>query len=439
MQDVDDIYIYFQTYAYAGAATAAQDEATSDEWAQVDAGLSPDVQVTTTGVQAGSKPMPQPDAVFYGQVKRDGTVLETGTLTAILPRGDTISVEIGAITGTDYNYALPIPLATYDAGDTNYAANSARIGETIRFTVDGVPAVLQDSGGTHFQAYPVGAAGPLYSITVDISGPGSYPPGDVNVSGKRDSADALMVLKYDVRLIQGVTTWPPGPNTVYLPLCDVTEDGRCNGTDALRILMCDVGLAECGPASAAGAATGVESGAGVEPAPPVFFRTEEQVTPTDSSTQLTVRVLAESPYSPLGAALLDVHFDPARLKPVSCVENPAGRMDLTACNTAYADGVVRYTSITTGGIVEVAPLFEVNFDVLDPTVLDAVAGGQRVTALAPEAAFDVNLQPLRPVSGAPAAPGQMDKKLFLPVIVVGPLPTTPTLDPETTERAVDMP
>ena len=37
-------------------------------------------------------------------------------------------------------------------------------------------------------------------MTIDVSGPGSYPPGDVNVSGKRDSADALMVLKYDVGL-----------------------------------------------------------------------------------------------------------------------------------------------------------------------------------------------------------------------------------------------
>ena len=102
--------------------------------------------------------------------------------------------------------------------------------------------------GTNYQAYAITAPGSGNVVTVDVSGPGSYPIGDVNVSGKRDAADALLVLKYDVGLTPGVTTWPPGPATVYLPLCDVTEDGACNSSDALRILMCEVSLASCGPA-----------------------------------------------------------------------------------------------------------------------------------------------------------------------------------------------
>ena len=40
----------------------------------------------------------------------------------------------------------------------------------------------------------------------------------------------------------GVTDFPPGPNTVYLPLCDIVENGRCDSSDALRILQCDVGM-----------------------------------------------------------------------------------------------------------------------------------------------------------------------------------------------------
>ena len=44
-------------------------------------------------------PMPQPDAMFYGVALRDGTPLASGTLTAILPRGDTVTAHIAPITG----------------------------------------------------------------------------------------------------------------------------------------------------------------------------------------------------------------------------------------------------------------------------------------------------------------------------------------------------
>ena len=60
------------------------------------------------------RPKPQPDVLFYGVALRDGTPLASGTLTAILPRGDTVTAEIAPITGTPYNYALAIPLSYYD-------------------------------------------------------------------------------------------------------------------------------------------------------------------------------------------------------------------------------------------------------------------------------------------------------------------------------------
>ena len=89
--------------------------------------------------------MPQPDVMFYGVALRDGTPLTSGTLTAILPRLGTITTQIAPIAGTKYNYALPVPLGYYDPTDTNYAADSARLGETVRFTVNGVPALLKDT------------------------------------------------------------------------------------------------------------------------------------------------------------------------------------------------------------------------------------------------------------------------------------------------------
>ncbi len=403
LQDVNDIYVYFQTYAYAGTMAAAAEA----ESAQAGAAL-PAAGIPAARVAADAKAMPQPDALFYGVAMRDGAVLKSGTLTAVLPRGGVVTTQIAAITGTDYNYVLAVPLSAYDPGVTPTAIDSARIAETISFTVDGVPAVLRDKDGT-YQAYRIGAAGSGYSVTVDVSGPGSYPLGDVNVSGRRDSADALLVLKYDVGLTPGVTTWPPGPGTVYLPLCDVTQDGRCNSSDALRILMCDVAMASCPSAGAAAA-----DAASLGDAQPAFFRLEQE----PDGSEWVVRVVAESPHAPLGAAVLSLTYDPARLAVVSCSENPAGRMDLAVCNGAYAEGTVKYTGITTGGIVEAAPLVEIRFGVLDPTLADQLAQGTALAELAVEAAFDLDLNALRAEYGQPVAPGA-PLTIYLPLITNG--------------------
>jgi hypothetical protein len=420
IQDVDDIYIYFQTYAYAGTMVAAAEQAANKQAAKE---ATPD-EVTQAAevaeVALAPNPMPQPHATFYGVALRDGTPMTSGTLTAILPRLGTVTTAIGPIAGTGYNYALPVPLGYYDPTDTNYAASSARLGETVRFSVNGVPAVLKDSTGASYQAYRIDAPGVGYAVTVDISGPGSYPPGDVNVSGKRDSADALLVLKYDVGLATGVTTWPPGPGTVYLPLCDVTQDGKCNSTDALRILMCDVALASC-PAGAAAEAANSEIPADAHPA---YFRAEQRA---DSATgQVSVRVLAESPHTPLGAATVEIRYDPARLTILSCAENPDSRLDLAVCNTGYGEGIVRYIGITTGGLVEPAALLEAQFQVVDPTVLDAVGQGTMVVELVAGPAFDLEGNPLKAITAVPSAPGD-PKKIYLPLLLSAPA------DPAATE------
>lgn len=254
---------------------------------------------------------------------------------------------------------------------------------------------------------------------MDISGPGSYPLGDVNVSGRRDSADALLVLKYDVGLTPGVTTWPPGPGTVYLPLCDVTQDGRCNSSDALRILMCDVALASC---PAAGGTAAVEE-ISLDDAQPAFFHLEQH----PEGDAWVVRVVAESPHAPLGATVLNVTYDLARVAVVSCSDSPAGRFDLTACNPDYAAGIVRDTGITTGGIVEAASLAEIRFQVLDAAFAEQLAQGAPLAELAVEAAFDVDLNALQPEvnvpgNNEPATP----KPIYLPLIVNGaPISTEP--------------
>ena len=99
IQDVDDIYIYFQTYAYAGTMAASAEAASAKVAAS-------ETITATLGLEEGAaaalapNPMPQPDAMFYGVALRDGTPLTSGTLTAILPRLDTMTAEIAPITGT---------------------------------------------------------------------------------------------------------------------------------------------------------------------------------------------------------------------------------------------------------------------------------------------------------------------------------------------------
>jgi len=403
IQDVDDIYIYFQTYAYAGTMAAASEAGA--EGVKREAVMRED---SAAAAALAPNPMPQPDALLYGVALRDGTPLASGTLTAILPRLGTVTTEIAPIAGTSYNYALPVPLGYYDPGDTNFATDSARVGETVRFTVNGVPALLKDSAGVSYQAYPIGAAGDAYAITVDLSGPGSYPPGDVNVSGKRDSADALLVLKYDVGLALGVTTWPPGPGTIYLALCDITQDGQCNSTDALRILMCDVGLASC----PAGAGAAVADAGSLEAAYPAHFTIQQEV--DAAAGQVVVRVQAASPYVPLAAAALDLRYDPIQLSVASCAENPAGRLDLAVCNPDYAEGTIRYTGVTMGGIVEAAPLVELRLQILDPAALEQLGQGRPAVDLSVTAAFDLEGAALRPVIAAPPA-ASSPRKLYLPL------------------------
>ena len=160
-----------------------------------------------------------------------------------------------------------------------FAPGSARVGENIRFTVNGVPALLKDTDGQNYQAYIITAPGSGNVVTVDVSGPGSYPLGDVNVSGKRDAADALLVLKYDVGLTPGVTTWPPGPATVYLPLCDVTA-GR-HVQLKRRAAHPDV---RGGPGELRAAERDRSRNAAAEvpaDAPPVYLSTEQEVDATD--------------------------------------------------------------------------------------------------------------------------------------------------------------
>ena len=168
-------------------------------------------------------PIPLPDVILYGTTTCNGESVTEGTVKVVLPRGGIISAPIGEIAGTGYSYALAVPLSMYDPDNDIYEADSARTGEAINFYIDNMPALFQDDNGitTSELVIPEDAVGETYVVDLFVTGPGGYPLGDVNANGRRDSADALLVLKYDIGLIVGVDYFPPGPGTVYYPTTKV--------------------------------------------------------------------------------------------------------------------------------------------------------------------------------------------------------------------------
>ncbi len=326
--------------------------------------------VAFTAVSAAAPPpdtpLPLPDVMFYGTTARAGGPVETGTVKALLPRGGVISTPIGPIAGTGYSYSLAVPLSMYNPDTVNYAAGSVRAGEAISFYINDTPALFTNESGITAGEFviPSEPMGQTYIVNLNIAGPESYPLGDVNASGRRDSADALLVLRYDVGLSSGGVNFPPGPGTIYLPLCDIVQDGQCNSSDALRILQCDVGMA------------GVDCPADT----PTVLVLRELIAPTDGAalvlrTELvagpkpglvTVRVLADDPQATLGAVSLELRYDVDLLSPEACRENPDGALDAAACNVAFRSGAVRLNGVATAGAGDGTALAEITFRVLGP-------------------------------------------------------------------------
>lgn len=359
-------------------------------------------------------PLPLPDVIFYGTTTYSGELVTEGTVKAVLPRGGVVSAPIGEITGTDYTYALAVPLSMYDDPENaTFAADSARVGEAISFYIDDVQALFQDDNGITTSEFviPEDAAGETYILDLTLTGPSGYPLGDVNANGRRDSADALLVLKYDIGLMDGVDDFPPTPGTIYVPLCDIVEDGQCNSSDALRILQCDVGMpgVDCPDDNPVAQALGLL--APMDDAT-LVLRTEIEGGPQPD--RVTVRVIAEDPLAELGAASLELRYDAALLAPEACTENPDGLLDAAACNAAFAPGVVRFNAVSTAGAGgdDGTALAEITFRVLDPAAIEDPGGA---LTLMPDGVFDIegNDLPWR-VEGVPSV---QQHHLYLPLVI----------------------
>lgn len=252
--------------------------------------------------------------------------------------------------------------------------------------------------------------------------------GDVNANGVRNSADALLILKYDVGLLQGDDNFPPAPGKLYLPRCDVVLDGKCNSSDALRILQCDIRLPNVTCDSATAARVAPDSTSTV-----VLFAGELTSTVATAGDAVVLTVHTVDAAAALAATSLRLTYDPAAWQVSDCVSNPTGMLNGGVCNRSEA-GVVRFNSVAVQGVPATTPLAQITFRPLQTADVTTLASQLTLTA---EQAFDqqgvalawqsaisgpVAVVPTPPVAAPVATPEVAllaGYQLYLPVIHQG--------------------
>jgi len=84
------------------------------------------------------------------------------------------------------------------------------------------------------------------------------------------------------------------------------------------------------------------------------------------SGQVTVRLEATGVPAPgLGAATINVSYDPSVISPVSCANDPNDLFDMALCNLTYQPNIVRFGALrTTNGATGTLPLADITFQVV---------------------------------------------------------------------------
>jgi len=191
--------------------------------------------------------------------------------------------------------------------------------------------------------------------------------GDVDCNNVVDTVDGMFIMQYDVGMRTASDQCPPPSNTLYVNNCDVSGDGLCGSVDSLFILQCDVGIANafC-PGAAAAQALEEQSWT---PQQSAVLGVDAYVLFPDG--QITISVHANILSGNLGAATVELHYDPQVLQPVACLADPADGFDLALCNKDFdSDGIgtdaVRLNALSSTGVSGDAPLAEITFKAIGP-------------------------------------------------------------------------
>ena len=242
--------------------------------------------------------------------------------------------------------------------------------------------------------------------------------GDVSCDDLLNSVDALFVLQYDVGLRSGSSLCPPPAGTLSQPLCDVNGDGACNSIDALFILQCDVGISNvlC-PGTAprvVGRALYREEAA--QSATATVSAGSGQVLPGGSVT-IPVEVVE---VTNLGAATVEVQYDPAVLAVTGCSLDPNRTFNGGVCNPSVP-GTVRLNDISAYGVSGNALLANITF--------------QGVGAAGTASALHVVIDIFTDTNGVPLPVTGQDGQ----ITILGGLLETPTNTPTPTSKPTATP
>ncbi|MGB0388269.1 MAG: cohesin domain-containing protein [Ardenticatenaceae bacterium] len=234
-------------------------------------------------------------------------------------------------------------------------------------------------------------------------------PGDVSCDGLMNVVDILFIMQY-VSGTRGITDDcprpPEPPQTLFLPSCDVNNNGACGMTDGLLILRCIHGYTNklC-PASNMRSARAPDIATDSR-AP---WRIGAPFGGSDGT--LTMPITVNSTRQ-LGAATIDVEYDPNQLLPTGCTADPRQQFDLSLCNPEYQSGTVRLAAISAAGKLssgEEILLAEVTFQPVGDTPISAIGD---LTKIVPVTFVDPAGQPI----GQTAPPAQTRQTIYLPLI-----------------------
>ena len=196
--------------------------------------------------------------------------------------------------------------------------------------------------------------------------------GDVNCSDQSDVTDGLLVLKYTVGLLSADNICPSQsePGWLFLPMCDVNEDTQCNVVDALFIMQCDVGISNilCPAVSSSSLSSSGSlrdiSIADLPTSKPDNFYADTAPITSEHPVTVTVRAV-DVPADGLGAAKLEVQYDPAILANPVCQVNQDDFFGI--CNPNFeqdgsAPDAIRFNLASTTGVTGDFPMADIVFE-----------------------------------------------------------------------------
>ena len=181
--------------------------------------------------------------------------------------------------------------------------------------------------------------------------------GDVSCDNLINVVDGLYILQYDVGARSAANSCPLASGTLLLDNCDVSQDKTCDSVDALFILQCDVDISNtfCParfPAQSRANKQATESAGGAI----VEVGTHD----VSSSSTVNVPVSVNLGNNQLGAATIQVRFDPHIVQVTACevanalvgechADNENGRISFNALSVYGVTGNITLAEITLQG------------------------------------------------------------------------------------------